>query len=179
MKSVFIKIKKITQTQYFKLLLKILLVVLVLVSLLLNLFTYVMPIVHYRGDSMEPNIKNGQILIVRKTQKVKEGDVIAFYYNNKVLVRRVICSGGKQISIDVFGEVSIDQNPLEENYVVQKSYGQCNISFPYNVPPKDVFVMGDDREVSMDSRLKEIGTISQDRIIGRVEFSLIPLKSVD
>ncbi len=138
--------------------------------LLLNLFTHVFPVVRYYGDGMEPSISNGEILLVSKVGSVEEGDIIAFYYNNKVLVRRVICTGGKQLTIEKDGTVSINGAVLEEPYLTQKSIGLCNLQFPYFVPPNTVFVLGDDRAIAMDSRLEEIGTISLDRVIGKVLF---------
>ena len=142
-----------------------------LVVVLLNLFTHVLPVVRYYGDGMEPTLHSGQLLVLLKTEKVREGDVIAFYYNNKVLVRRVICEGGQQIAIDPTGTVYINGTVQEEPYVELLSIGQCNLTFPYYVPPNHVFVMGDRRETAMDSRLEEIGPIPTDRILGKVLLS--------
>jgi len=137
-------------------------------ALLLNLFTHVLQVVSYSGTGMEPAIKGGQTLVLLKTQKVKAGDVIAFYYNNQVLIRRVVCTGGNQIEISREGHVSINGTHLPEDYVQHRSIGQCNISFPHHVRTGTVFVMGDNRETAMDSRLEEIGTVPEDRIIGKV-----------
>ena len=121
---------------------------------------------------MEPNLHSGQILMLYRTQEVASGDVIAFYYNNQILVRRVICTGGQQISINQEGQVSVNSQPLEEPYLETLSLGQCNISFPKMVQKDYVFVMGDNRALSMDSRLEEIGPVSVERIIGRVIFEI-------
>ena len=136
--------------------------------LLLNIFTYLLSVVSYYGDSMEPELHSGQTLVVSRVGKVDEGDIVAFYYNNKVIVRRIICTGGKQISMDDSGLVSINGVALTEEYVKNPTLGQCNIDFPFSVPIGHVFVMGDDREISLDSRLQAIGTVSEDRIIGKV-----------
>lgn len=141
-----------------------------LAVLLLNVFTHIFQIVRYSGTGMEPGLKGGQTLVIRKTQKVTQGDVIAFYYNNQILVRRVICTGGDQIEIDAQGVVSISGKPLEEPYLKSVTLGQCNITFPYHVRTGTVFVMGDNRLEAMDSRLEEIGTVPEDRIIGKVIF---------
>ena len=101
--------------------------------ILLNLFTHVFQVVRYSGNGMEPNLSSGQILLLRKTQDVEEGDIIAFYYNNQVLVRRVICRSGRQISISEDGTVLINNQPIEEDYLTEKSIGQCNIEFPHHV----------------------------------------------
>ena len=155
---------------YWKTLVGILSGTFVLILIILNLFTFVFSVVQYYGDGMEPSLKNRQILVLRKTDQVEKGDIVAFYYNNKVLVRRVICTGGEMLTIDKGGNVYIDGKLEEEPYVGDLSMGQCNISFPYNVPIGQFFVMGDNRPVAMDSRLSEIGTISKDRIIGKVLF---------
>lgn len=140
--------------------------------ILLNLFTHVFQIVRYSGNGMEPNLSSGQVLLLRKTQDVEEGDIIAFYYNNQVLVRRAICRSGKQISISEDGTVLINNQPIEEDYLTEKSIGQCNIEFPYHVQDNGFFVMGDNRVIAMDSRLKEIGIVSIDRIIGKVILAI-------
>jgi len=147
-------------------------ILLVMTILLLNLFTYIFPIVRYNGDSMMPNLQDGQILMLLKTQDVQAGDMIAFYYNNQVLVRRIICEGGKQITIENDGSVYVDMQKLEETYLEKPSLGQCNISFPFYVRNGCVFAMGDNREIAMDSRLKEIGLIPIDRIIGKVILAI-------
>lgn len=139
-----------------------------LAVLLLNVFTHIFQIVHYNGTGMEPSLKGGQTLVIQKTQTVSQGDVIAFYYNNQVLVRRVICTGGSQIEISEQGVVQVDSHILDEPYLSDITFGQCNITFPYQVRTGTVFVMGDNRLEAMDSRLKEIGTVPEDRIIGKV-----------
>ena len=141
-------------------------------TVLLNLFTHVLAVVQYFGNGMEPALKNGQTLVLHRTDRVKEGDIVAFYYNNQLLVRRVICEGGKQVYINKDGSVEINNEPLDEPYLEQTSIGQCNITFPHKVAPAHYFVMGDNRTIAMDSRLKEIGTISADRILGKVLFAI-------
>lgn len=143
----------------------------VLAVLLMNVFTHIFQVVSYNGSGMEPGLKGGQTLILLKTQKVEQGDVIAFYYNNQILVRRVIGIGGDQLEIDQYGTVSIAGKALEEPYLKNKTLGQCNLTFPYHIRTGTVFVMGDNREEAMDSRLEEIGTVPTDRIIGKVIFT--------
>lgn len=152
--------------------LKIVLAVIISASLLLNLFTFVTPVVKYYGTSMSQTLEDGQILIVNKMAKVKSGDIIAFYYNNKVIVRRVVATGNSQVSIDVFGTVSVNGKELEEPYIKNKTLGQCNLDFPYNVPVNSYFVLGDNRDVAMDSRLSEIGVVTEERLIGKVMLIL-------
>ena len=141
------------------------------VVLMLNILTYMVSVVRYYGDGMEPALKGGQVLLINKISDVSEGDIIAFYYNNKVLVRRVICEGGKTLSISQDGVVTVNGAVLEEPYMDKASIGQCDITFPYMVIRNHVFVMGDQREIAMDSRLKAIGVIPEDNIIGKVMFA--------
>ena len=153
---------------YGKTVLRLAAVLLVVVLLLANLFTHVFMVVRYYGDGMEPSLSDRQLLVLLKTDKVESGDIIAFYYNNKVLVRRVICEGGHSIALEGNGTVSIDGTVLDEPYVSSPSAGQYNITFPHHVPYGHYFVMGDNRAIAMDSRLSEIGTVPADRILGKV-----------
>jgi len=166
------------KSDLFKVTMKIAITVFIAVSLLLNLFNFVFPVVKYYGTSMEPTLEEGQILIIDKLSKVERGDIIAFYYNDKVLVRRIIAEGNHQVNVDIFGNVEVDGQKLDETYVSNKTLGQCNLDFPYSVPTAAYFVMGDNRETSMDSRLKEIGPVAEDRIIGKVVFSIYPFGTV-
>lgn len=171
-KFVSVKGKRVQPSPpYLKITLTFAAALLVVLILLLNLFGNVFKVVHYYGDSMKPSLKDRQILILLSTDTAEEGDIIAFYYNNKVLVRRVICEGGKTISIDDSGLVTVNGVLLDEPYVEQLSIGQSNIKFPYNVLVGQYFVMGDNRSISMDSRLSEIGTIPNDRLLGKVLFA--------
>lgn len=156
---------------YLRIVLSLLAGVALAVVVLLNVFTHIFSVVQYYGDGMQPRLQDRQILIVLQTQNVKQGDVVAFYYNNKVLVRRIICGGGTSIEINTQGVVTVDGAALEEPYLSQPALGQSNIDYPYTVPHEEFFVMGDNRQISMDSRLEEIGTIPADRIIGKVVFA--------
>ena len=172
------KKKSFFRGQVFKRTLKIVLIIIVTASLLLNLFTFIMPVVKYYGNSMAPTLEDGQILIVNKMADIKGGDIIAFYYNNKVIVRRVVATGNEQVSIDVFGTVSVNGKELDEPYIENKTLGQSNLEFPYNVPTNSYFVLGDNRDSAMDSRLSEIGVVTKDRLLGKVVFSLNPFGTV-
>lgn len=140
--------------------------------LLLNVFTHVVQVVRYNGNGMEPNLHNGQTLLIRKTQNVVEGDIIVFYYNNQLLVRRVVCTGNKQLSIEEDGTLLVNGQVQVEDYLTEKSIGQCNLTFPYHVRSGYVFVMGDNRVTAMDSRLQEIGLVPLDRIVGKVILAI-------
>lgn len=151
---------------------KIIVGVVLAVALALNLLTFAFSVVRYYGDGMTPTLKSGQILVIDKIGSVSEGDIIAFYYNNKVLVRRVVSTGGKQVEMDSAGTVSVNGAALDEPYLESATLGQCNLNFPYSVPAGHLFVLGDNRSVAMDSRLSEIGTVPEDRVIGKVLFAV-------
>lgn len=155
---------------YLRIALTIIACIVLTIVVLLNVFTHVFSVVRYYGSGMEPSLQDRQVLLVLKTNQVEQGDIAAFYYNNKVLVRRIIASGGTSLVISDIGVVSIDGNVLPEDYVEELSSGQCNISFPFTVPYDEFFVMGDNRAIAMDSRLKEIGTIPRSRFLGKVIF---------
>ena len=156
------------KSEYKHTLLALIGVVIVLAVLLLNVFSQILMVVHYYGDSMAPALQDRQILIIHQTDKLERGDIAAFYYNNKVLVRRVIAEGGTTLELDTNGHLLIDNSPVSEPYVEEPALGQCNISFPFTVPHQEFFVMGDNRPIAMDSRLKEIGTVPQNRMLGKV-----------
>ena len=137
-----------------------------------------LPVLQTHGESMSPTLQDGNIIVSVKDSNYECGDIIAFYYNNKVIVRRVVATGNNQVSIDVFGTVSVNGKELEEPYVENKTLGQCNLSFPYNVPTNSFFVLGDNRDIAMDSRLAEIGVVTEDRLIGKVVFSIHPFGSI-
>ena len=114
-------------------------------------------ILQVSGSSMEPNLHEGELLITSSFFKFKKGDMIAFYYNDSVLIKRVIATEGEVVNIEDDGTVFVNSVKLEENYVKELAYGNCDITFPYQVPKNSVFILGDNREVSIDSRSKSIG----------------------
>jgi len=138
--------------------------------------TLIFPVFRIYGTSMTPTLTGGDVVMAVKTSKLKQGDLVAFYYNNKILVKRVIASSGQWVNIDADGNVSVNDQLLDEPYVSQKSLGDCDIDLPYQVPDGTVFVMGDHRDVSIDSRNKQIGPVSTDAVIGRLVLRVWPLK---
>lgn len=147
-----------------------------IIAAFLLISTLVLPVFRTYGNAMDPTLKEGQLVAVLRTDKVKSGDIICFYYNNKVLIKRVIAVGGDTVNIDWNGNVSVNDIAIEEPYVTKKAFGDCNISFPFKVPQGKVFVMGDNRSVSVDSRHTEVGCISQEQIVGRLILRIWPLK---
>lgn len=134
-----------------------------------------LPVLQIYGESMTPTLQDGDIVLSLKGEKFATGDVIAFYYNNKILVKRVIASSGDWVDIADDGAVYVNGQELEEPYLVEKALGECNIKLPYQVPESKVFVMGDHRSVSIDSRNTSVGCIAQEQIVGRLVFRLWPL----
>ena len=145
--------------------------VLIFLILLMNLFTHVLSVVKYYGDGMQPALKSGSVLVVLRTKNVDSGDIAAFYYNNQLLVRRIMAEGNQQITVESDGTVLVDGQAEAEPYLETRSLGQSNQTYPCYVPEGQFFVMGDNRTEAMDSRLREIGTIPEDRIMGKVIFA--------
>lgn len=137
-----------------------------------------LPILEISGNSMNDTLHDGDIVISIKTSKFHTGDVVTFYHNNKLLVKRVIAGSGDIVEIDPDGNTSVNGQLLDESYVVERSLGDCNLTFPYQVPDGKVFVMGDHRSVSMDSRSTAMGSISKKQIVGRIVFRIWPLKDL-
>lgn len=134
-----------------------------------------MPVLQITGASMEPTLIDGQFVVAVKNDDFKPGDITAFYYNNKILIKRVIAQAGDWVNIDVQGNVSVNGELLEEPYLQEKSLGECNIELPYQVPDGRVFVMGDDRAISLDSRTTAVGCISKEQVLGQVVFRVWPI----
>ena len=137
-----------------------------------------LPVLQVVGESMTPSLYEGEVIIAPKGSKFQKGDVIAFYYNNKILVKRVIANAGEWVNIDADGNVFINDVPLDEPYVSEKAFGDCNITLPYQVPDGKIFVMGDHRATSSDSRNTAVGCVAEEQIVGRVMLRVWPLKKL-
>lgn len=137
--------------------------------------TLFMPILQISGDSMSPTLEHDEIVVLLKKSDFKRGDLIGFYYQGKILLKRVVALPNDVVVIDDEGNVYVNEELLIEPYVTDKSLGDCDLEFPYTVPPDGYFVMGDQRATSVDSRNSAIGAVESDDIIGRVFFRVWPL----
>ena len=141
--------------------------------------TLVLPVLQIAGTSMEPSLEDGDIVVLVKTDNLKTGDLCAFYYSNKILIKRVIGVPGDYIWIDKEGTVFVNNVELDEPYISEKSLGECDIEFPYQVTENNYFMMGDHRETSIDSRSSVIGCIAEDQIIGKILCRVWPLSELE
>ena len=135
-----------------------------------------MPVLQIYGKSMVPTLTDGEIVITVKNRHFDCGDIVAFYHENKLLVKRCIAGPGDWVDIDEKGNVSVNEKPLDEPYLQIKAFGETNIDLPYQVPDERWFLMGDNRDVSIDSRNTVVGAVTRDQIVGEIVFRIWPLK---
>lgn len=137
-----------------------------------------MPVLQIYGSSMTPTLEEGDIVISLKGSDFQQGDLIAFYYGNKILVKRYIAGPGQWVNIDENGNVFVDGIMLDEPYIEEKSRGQFDLIFPYQVPDSRYFCMGDKRSTSVDSRSSTIGCVAEEQIVGKIVFRIWPLSEL-
>lgn len=164
--------------RYWKMLRGTVAVLVVVAATAVLISNLLLPILRIYGSSMTPTLVNGNIVAAVRNGTYQRGDIIAFYYNNKILVKRVIGMPGEWVDIDENGTVTIDGEPLEEPYLTEKALGECDIELPYQVPEGRYFVMGDHRSVSSDSRSSQVGCVSEEQIVGKLLFRLWPLDEI-
>ena len=134
-----------------------------------------LPVLQIYGTSMTPTLTDGEIIFTVKTSDFEPGDIVSFYYNNKILVKRVIAEAGDWVNIDENGSVYVNDVPLDEPYLEEKAFGDTDIELPYQVPDGKIFVMGDHRATSVDSRNTAVGCVAQEQIVGKIIFRIWPL----
>ena len=134
-----------------------------------------MPVLQIYGSSMAPTLEEGEIVLSLKGNKFEIGDVMAFYYNNNILVKRVVAEAGDWVDITEDGTVYVNNVAIDEPYLIDKAYGETNIELPYQVPESRVFVLGDHRSVSIDSRNTAVGCVASEQIVGKIVFRVWPL----
>ena len=138
----------------------------------------VLPVLQITGTSMTDTLQDRDIVVALRGSGYDTGDVIAFYYNNNILIKRVIARSGQWVNITEDGTVYVDNERLDEPYVSEKALGDCNITLPYQVPEGKIFVMGDHRSTSLDSRNTALGCISEDMVVGRLLMRVWPIPSL-
>lgn len=136
-----------------------------------------MPVLRIYGNSMTPTLSTGSIVVALKGSSYKQGDIIAMYYGNKLLVKRCVGTAGDWIDIDRDGNVFVNSELLEEPYLTEKAFGECNIELPYQVPENSIFVLGDHRATSIDSRNTSVGSVDTENVVGKIVFCIWPLSS--
>lgn len=169
--------RELYQKQYRKVLRSTMYVLITVAAIAILVATLWLPVLQIYGSSMTPTLTDGNIVISTKSSVLETGDVIAFYYNNKILVKRVIAESGDWVDIKEDGTVYVNNLELQEPYVDEKVLGDCNIELPYQVPEEKVFVMGDHRSVSVDSRNTAVGCVAEEQIVGKLIFCVWPLES--
>lgn len=153
------------------------LIVVAAVSVLISLLF--LPVLRVTGESMTPTLYNDELVICNKRSNYKQGDMVAFYFNNKILLKRVIGLPGDWIDIKEDGTVYVNGEELNEPYIDEKALGECDIDLPYQVPESRIFVMGDHRSTSVDSRTSMVGCIADEYIIGRLIFRVWPWEAIE
>lgn len=152
-------------------------VLLSIAAIVVLLATFAFPTFRIYGDSMAPLLREGEIVVSLKSPTYQTGDVVAFYYNNKILVKRVICGPGEWFNMQKDGAVFVNGTKLDEPYVSEEGYGSCDLTLPYQVPADQYFVMGDQRMSSIDSRMEQVGCVGEDRVVGKIVLRVWPLGS--
>lgn len=170
------ELKRVKEYSRFRRLLKSTIFTLVIVAAVAVLVaTLWLPVLQIYGNSMTPTLQDGEIIFSMKTDRFEQGDVIAFYYNNKILVKRVIAGPGEWVDIDSDGKVYVNDVLLNEPYLEELAFGDADIDLPYQVPDGKLFVMGDHRSTSVDSRHTAVGCVAQEQIVGKIIFRIWPL----
>lgn len=137
--------------------------------------TLLLPVLHIFGASMAPTLEDGEIVVAVKGRNIDSGDIVAFYYNNRILVKRVIAEAGEWVNIDAEGNVFVNDKALDEPYLSEKSFGDADIELPYQVPDGYYFVMGDHRATSVDSRHQVLGCLDPEHLVGEIVLRVWPL----
>lgn len=139
--------------------------------------TLLLPVLRIYGASMTPSLNEGDIVVSVKGMDFDRGDVVSFYYNNKILVKRVVAFEGEWVNIDENGNVYVNGTLLDEPYLTEKAFGECDIQLPYQVPDGRIFVLGDHRATSVDSRSTTVGCVFEEQIVGKIVYRVWPFES--
>lgn len=134
-----------------------------------------LPVLQIFGSSMTPTLQEGEIVLSVKAGDLEPGDIVAFYYGNKVLIKRYIAGPGTWVDIREDGTILLDGEVLEEPYLAEKAFGICDLELPYQVPEEAYFLVGDHRESSVDSRHSSVGCVSREQMVGKIIFRVWPM----
>lgn len=166
------------RSQYWRVLRSTCFSLLVVAAVAVLIAVLLLPVLRIAGTSMTETLQDRDIVVALNSSEFDTGDVIAFYYNNSILVKRVIATAGDWVDIDEEGDVYVNGELVEEPYIKEKALGQCDIELPCQVPDNRCFVMGDHRATSIDSRNTAVGCINVESVVGRIVFRIWPLHEV-
>lgn len=170
------ELQRIKNRSRFKKLLRSTIYTLIVVSAVAVLVAVLfMPVLRIYGNSMTPTLNEGEIVVSIKGSNIEHGDVVGVYYGSKLLIKRCIALEHQWVNIDEAGNVYVDGELIDEPYLTEKAFGECNLELPYQVPDGCVFVMGDHRETSIDSRNTSVGSIDKENVVGKIVFRVWPL----
>ena len=164
--------------KHFRIIFNIIYILIVIAAIASLVATLMLPVLQVSGKSMEPSLDDDDIVVLYKTNKFKTGDICGFYWQNKLLLKRVIAGPLDVVEIDDEGNVKVNGKVIDEPYVNEKALGESNITYPFQVPEDKYFVLGDNRSVSIDSRNTIIGCVDKDQIAGKVMIRVWPLKKL-
>lgn len=162
------------KVRYRKVLRSTIYALIVVAAIAVLIATIWMPVLRIYGSSMDPTLKEGDVVVALKGSDFEAGDLVAFYLGNKILVKRCIAYAGQWVDIDEDGNVYVDGQLLEEPYLTEKALGDCNIKLPYQVPENRIFCMGDHRSTSVDSRNTTVGCVAEEQVVGKIVFRAWP-----
>jgi signal peptidase I len=150
----------------------------VVAAIAILIATIWLPVLQIYGSSMTPTLQDGEIVVAIKNSDFETGDLVAFYLGNKILIKRCIAVAGDYVNIDKEGNVYVNGELIDEPYLSEKALGECDITFPYQVPESRFFMLGDDRATSVDSRSTAVGCVAEEQIVGRIFCRVWPLNSI-
>lgn len=163
------------KSRYAKTLRSTIAILIVVAALAVLVATLWMPVLRIYGSSMYPTLQDGEIVISVKRRSFSTGDIVAFYHGNKLLVKRCIAGPSDWVDIDKDGNIYVNNNLIDEPYIAEKAFGECDLELPYQVPDERWFLVGDNRDVSVDSRNTSVGAIAADQIVGEIVFCIWPM----